>query len=359
MSSADFQMLVATYGVKPTLGAVLLGSLIALFFSGIVMMQVFLYYRIYLKDRLRFKVIVFCVWILDLMHTGMICGSNWNYLIGNFGNADIADTIPWTVAATIALTAFLTFFVHCFFCHRIHTLSKTSWWITAPIVLHNFLYSPSSQWSPVTTSQMIRLGSYTEFTGKFSWVFTMGLALAAVVDVLIAAGLCWYLNKSRTGFSTMDGIIDSITLYTVENGMLTCVTTVVSLICWLSMPRNLIFLALHFAISKLYANAFLATLNARKVLRGKSQGSSDRSDHPMPVLFPENYSRYSRNPYNSRREVDPISTKVSVQINVEKIIERDAESGEPSDHHISYPPSTPSQQDIADIDIKPIQHISR
>lgn len=68
--------------------------------------------------------------ILDLIHTAMICASNWNYLIGNFGNTDIADTIPWwasrllpgalkfnardtrTVAATIALTAILTFFVH-------------------------------------------------------------------------------------------------------------------------------------------------------------------------------------------------------------------------------------------------------
>ena len=40
-----------------------------------------------------------------------------------------------------------------------------------------------------------------------------------------------------------------------------------------------------------------ARLNARKVLRGRSQGSSDRGDHAMPVLFPENYSRYSRGAY--------------------------------------------------------------
>ena len=70
----------------------------------------------------------------------------------------------------------------------------------------------------------------------------------------------------------MDKIIDALTAYTIENGMLTCVTTVVALVCvrlalslqrdcaereahvlaaqWLSMPTNLIFLGLHFAISK-------------------------------------------------------------------------------------------------------------
>lgn len=125
----------------------------------------------------------------------------------------------------------------------------------------------------------------------------------------------------------------------------------------------------------------------------------------MPVLFPENYSRYSRHPYTvrdvssyiipfiylnifhillaialvsercgsdfhegqckfgSQRSsgiasfIDPLRSslalrRLQVQINVEKIIERDTD-GEPSDHHISYPPSTPSQpEDIGDLDIK-------
>ena len=44
--------------------------------------------------------------------------------------------------------------------------------------------------------------------------------------------------------------------------------------------------------------SIIPRLNARKVLRGKSQGSSDKGDHAMPVLFPENYSRYSRGPYS-------------------------------------------------------------
>ncbi|CAL1717269.1 unnamed protein product [Somion occarium] len=325
---ADFANMAQVWdlsGLRPTLGAVLIGSIVSVFLSGSLAMQVALYYRIYRKDHFRFKLTVAMIWVLDILHTIMISMANWQYLIDNFGNNDISDTIVWTVAVTIALTAIITFFVHCFFAHRILALSKRNWFITVPIVVLAIL---RLAFALVTTTKMITIKTYSAFIVKFSWSFTLGLTLATAVDIMIAAALCWYLNKSRTGFSSMDNIIDSITLYTLENGLLTCVTTVVSLICWLTMPHNLIFLGLHFAISKLYSNAFLATLNARKVLRGRSQASSDRE---LPVLFPENFtgSRFSRREVYSRRaEIDPITTKV--QINVEKTIQHDGEA-DPSD----------------------------
>lgn len=70
------------------------------------------------------------------------------------------------------------------------------------------------------------------------WVFTVGLSSSVVVDILITASLLVILRRSRTGYSTRylvlliprfhrltchstDRIIDSITLYTVETGMIT------------------------------------------------------------------------------------------------------------------------------------------
>ncbi|KAK7682503.1 hypothetical protein QCA50_014303 [Cerrena zonata] len=110
----------------------------------------------------------------------------------------------------------------------------------------------------------------------------------------------------------MDNIIDSITLYTVENGLLTCLTTVISLICWLMMPHNLIFLGLHFVISKLYSNTFLATLNARNGLRGRSRAQTT-------VRLPDNLTQFSRRePHVSRYDIHPITP---VQISVEKTVQ--------------------------------------
>ncbi|EEB90645.1 hypothetical protein MPER_11123 [Moniliophthora perniciosa FA553] len=77
--------------------------------------------------------------------------------------------------------------------------------------------------------------------------------------------------------------VDTLTLYTLENGLLTCLAATASLITWLVMPNNLIFLGIHFIIEKceqrcsgqwvkliypeVYANSLLASLNTRKELR--------------------------------------------------------------------------------------------
>ena len=72
------------------------------------------------------------------------------------------------------------------------------------------------------------------------YVFTLGLSTSTVLDVLITGILCFYLRRRRSGLAKsvsarrceitplnasflhrMDRIISVLTLYTVENGMLT------------------------------------------------------------------------------------------------------------------------------------------
>ncbi|KAK7686480.1 hypothetical protein QCA50_010076 [Cerrena zonata] len=313
----------STMLVGSSLGAVLVGGIVCAFLSGIVTMQVFLYYRLYPKDHNKFKTMVAIIWTIDLIHTIMASVSNWTYLISHYGDESMPDYVTWTIAVTVALTAFITWFVHCFFAWRIFTLSHSNYAIVVPIVVLALFRLAAAL---VSTSKMIQLQSFSRFVHGFGWVFTMGLSTAAAVDILIVVAMCWYLNRSRTGFTEMNTVIDSITLYTIENGLLTCVTTVVSLICWISMPHNLIFLGLHFAISKLYANAFLATLNARVVLRGRSQGSSADGDYPLPVLLSDRFGlASSRGGQSSQNEPEPATRKI--QINVEKVIQHDVVEG--------------------------------
>ncbi|KAI0801518.1 hypothetical protein C8Q74DRAFT_498334 [Fomes fomentarius] len=303
-----------------SMGAVLVGSLIAMFLSGAVWMQVFLYWQLYPKDVLRIKFMVMFVWALDTLHSAMTMTANWQYLINNFGEWETIDEITWSVAVSVALTASITFFVHCFFIHRIYSLSRGNLWISLPLVLLALVRLIAAS---ISTSEMISLKSYSGFVNGYDFVFTIGLSTAASLDIFVTIGLCYFLRRGRSGLGSMDRIIDAITLYTIENGMLTCVTTVVSLICWLTMPTNLIFLGLHFAISKLYANSFLATLNARKSLLNKSQGSS--GDHPLPVLFPSSFQRRTTAPWSHRSHGE-----TRLQVTVEKTVQHDIE-GEPSD----------------------------
>ncbi|KAK7685661.1 hypothetical protein QCA50_011005 [Cerrena zonata] len=170
------------------------------------------------NDRNRFKFMVSLIWILDLLHTVMICVTNWLYLIQNFGSYEISHTIVWSVAVTICVTAILTFIVHGFFVHRIFSVSDGNWFISVPIVI---LATGRLAFALLTTTKMLTIGTFAAFVEDFTWSFTLGLCLATAADILITAALCWYLNRNRTGFSNMDSVIDSITLYTIENGLLT------------------------------------------------------------------------------------------------------------------------------------------
>ncbi|OSX66861.1 hypothetical protein POSPLADRAFT_1051029 [Postia placenta MAD-698-R-SB12] len=313
-----------TAHIPPTLGAVLVGSLVSIFLSGTVSMQTVLYTSVYQKDPLRLKIMVYCTWMLDFLHTVFICVADWSYLIAHWDDPNVVDWIPWAVAVTVALTAIMTFVVQCFFAYRVYTVSRHKWHIALPLAIIALARLVAAL---VSTAMMIRLKSYTAFRHHVGWVFTLGLSLSAALDVLVAASLCYYLRKNRSGFTSMDALINALTFYTVQNGSLTFIATVIALACWVSL-RNLVFLALHFIITKLYANALLSTLNARRGLR--LQHTSSDFEPSLPVVFTNvehngnSETAAVRNRHNPHSESIPMATKV--HINVEHTVEIESDT---------------------------------
>ncbi|KAF8835499.1 hypothetical protein BDN67DRAFT_1005827 [Paxillus ammoniavirescens] len=326
--------------VPATYGALLVGGFVAAALAGIVTVQSFIYLKLYPHDVLQTKAIVGVVWSLDTAHTALVCASIWIYLIENFGDTAKIDMIPGTLAMTVALTAILTFVVHCFFAQRIHKLSRRNWRITAPLMAFAFLRLCSASGekddlitcSPraerfmtgllVTTAEMIHMRTFSSFKAKFRWIFTLGLALSCFVDIMIAGFLCYSLRSNRKASSSMDRVINSVILYTFENNSLTSAATVVSMICWLTMPSNLVFMGLHFVIGKLYANSLLATLNARRRLQNERAQRGLSAE--LPVAFPGYASRFRT--HQSSRSEPPAATKV--EINVEKTVEYEVDASQ-------------------------------
>ncbi|KAH9169097.1 hypothetical protein EDB89DRAFT_1908849 [Lactarius sanguifluus] len=316
--------------IKTTLGAILLGCMLSTTLSGMTIVQTFLYFRLYPKDPARIKLMVVGILLLDATHAALMCASTWNYLVLNFGNEEIADRIPITIGLTVALTATITFLAQLVF-----RLSRGNWFITAPLVMLSCVRLGAAL---VSTTEMAKLRSYHLFVENFGYVFTLGLSTACTVDIGITVAMCYFLQTSRTGFGEMDHIIDTIMLYTFNTGALTCVTTVVSMICWLTMPRNLIFLGLHFAISKLYANSLLATLNGRHSIRKRKVGPIGAS-HALPVLFScDDTCARSRARFQSifeslsrTSEMDPSRLEISVEKTIRcDVDERDSRGDRPS-----------------------------
>ncbi|KAF9556384.1 hypothetical protein CPC08DRAFT_95999 [Agrocybe pediades] len=262
--------------IPKTYGSLLLGGLVSSMLSGLVVVQSIVYVKMYPNDTPKEKGAVFVVWLLDGAHTAFVWTALWCYLILDYGVPEKIDVIHWPIALTIVLTAILTFLVHIFFAHRIFKLSEGNYWITAPIVTLAILRLVSAS---VTTGEMLHYGEYSKFREHIRWIFTCGLALSSAVDILITGSLFLLLKSSRTacpGDESLNVMIDLLIRYAFETGGLTCAGTIISMICWLTMPTNLIFMGLHFVIGKLYANSLLVTLNTRQsIRRARSLGSKD------------------------------------------------------------------------------------
>ncbi|KAH9998239.1 hypothetical protein BJV77DRAFT_980787 [Russula vinacea] len=315
----------AIINVSASLGAVLVGCFVAIALSGVVGFQACIYFRLYPNDKPLNKIMVAVVWILDITHTCLICSSIWNYLIANFGNveAHVRGEVPVTVAISIMVTSFVTLITHLYFLRRLLHLSNFNWFIIGPTLVLAIGRVVSAM---VTSVFLIQLKTFPAFTAKYAYMFTLGLAISSTIDVVITFGMCFYLQESRRGFGTMDEVIDSIIVYTINNGTLTCFSTIVSMVFWLTMRKNLIFMALHFVIAKMYANSLFATLNMRRKFRGRAVPPKE-SANAMPVLFPDSFNRGSRTRQAHIGSIDlddEMDTK-GLHITVEKTVQYDVD----------------------------------
>ncbi|KAF9523105.1 hypothetical protein CPB83DRAFT_63888 [Crepidotus variabilis] len=280
--------------ITGTFGALFIGGIVAILFSGVVTSQAFSYFKNSSGDGPAVKALAICVWGLDFFHSIWVTIALWDHLIAHFGEAGRIDYIPWSLALTIAFTAILTFLVHLFFVYRIYKLSHGNLYICLPLAL---MACGRLCFACLTTAKMIQLRSLSRFVQLYTFSFTSGLSLSSALDILITSCMCYLLARNQKANSSMNHVLDKLMLYTFENGSLTCAATLASLICWLTNKSNLIFMGLHFVISKFYANSFYATLNARKDIQRpthrSNQSSSTERDHA--VVFPDNFRKPSFN----------------------------------------------------------------
>ncbi|KAG6833998.1 hypothetical protein H0H93_012676, partial [Arthromyces matolae] len=149
-------------------------------------------------------------------------------------------------------------------------------------------------------------------------------ALAAAGDVLIAGILCTLLHRSRTGFQRSDTMINKLILFAVNTGVLTSLCAVGSLISIVVAGQTFLYIAFFFCIGRLYSNSLLATLNARKMIRGSTDGIHSTSENFSLSLreLPKNGTiRGDIHTYYQR------PTNISIKINTTKEYALDSEHG--------------------------------
>jgi len=256
-----------------TFGAAYIGAMVALALYGITTLQTYLYYIYYPKDKWGMKLIVALLWVNETLHVSFVSRFMYIYLIRNYGNPSSLAKGHWSLYMSVLCNVVIATLVQSFFATRIYSLGKKKWlvgFITFFIVAH-FAFGIEF------VVNLFRINVFANFI-QIKYSTALPFAIAAVVpDVLISGSLCYFLESNKqliTGIRRTEVLINLLMAYAVNRARLTSTAAITEIILYAALPDSFSFLAVDFCVGKLYANTLLATLNARKSLRGKGLEST-------------------------------------------------------------------------------------
>ncbi|THV05231.1 hypothetical protein K435DRAFT_117739 [Dendrothele bispora CBS 962.96] len=258
-------------GLNDTYGSAFIGLVVSAILYGVTVLQTFLYFRNYPRDRLAIKIMVLALWLLDTCHLVLCTIAIYWYLVTNFSHKDALMQLTWSMELQTDCNGLIGLIVECFFAHRVLILSKNKY-LTAVIVLLACIHFGLGILFTVKSFEFASMMMFQQLI----WVTGAGIGSAAAADILIAGSLVYYLSKTRTGFQRTDSLITLLIIYSVTTGVLTSILDLIIIATFSTMPNNYIWLAFFWVAGKCYVNSLLAALNGRVSLREKAapiQGS--------------------------------------------------------------------------------------
>jgi len=161
-------------------------------------------------------------------------------------------------------------------------------------------------------AHVITMTSLTDFENDFGWLFSMLLGLSAVIDLTISAWIAYFLarRRSRTR-DTMQNesarqLLDRVILWTLQTGVITSLSFLVTLICYLILGQYLIWMAVLAILTKVSSNCFLASLNARASIRTRDKSNDSRLGGQAQPHWSQNHGSHNNTAQSTSGVVDNI-----------------------------------------------------
>ncbi|KAJ3837418.1 hypothetical protein F5878DRAFT_662106 [Lentinula raphanica] len=289
------------------------------------------------------------VWLFDSIHQALISHTGkseldlllefknmlavYFYVVSNFNNVEEQTNLVWSILLEVLFNA-RSYWIPCtkfpdLACVENEQPEQASHsayrFVRARRVrmlccLHYFFVSDNPLYNERSKKSMfpgsLKLVTWEDLTQLKSLSMTVNV-LGAVADVLIAAGLFYFLHRSRTGFKKSDTMISKLIMFTVSTGLLTSICAVASLLSILIWGKTLIYVAFYFSLGRLYSNSLLATLNARKSIRGL-----DDDDGANVSFSLQTFSNKFR-PARRNMTMAPNQTNISIKIDTTQELVRD------------------------------------
>ncbi|KAJ3539040.1 hypothetical protein NM688_g6423 [Phlebia brevispora] len=255
-----------------TYGATFIGFALSCLVFGIVCTQAWTYFQKYPFDRLFYKILVGLLLLLTAVDQAFIGHASYYYSI-TYAASQYMNAMDARRASLIGSDSRGS--GQSMLCHEVSNGNRP---ITAVILI---LVVAQLAIACVYTARGLKLASLDEID-DLKVVGSLSLCLGVATDIVTAAALCFFLHNLKTGYSKDDSLVNRLTVYAVNTGVLTSAVSLATMILYNIMPSNFIFMACYFVLSKLYLNSFLATLNTRRVTRGRG---TDAETATMPTFL--------------------------------------------------------------------------
>ncbi|KAJ7470203.1 hypothetical protein B0H11DRAFT_2041807 [Mycena galericulata] len=248
---------------------------------GALTVQLYLYYQAFPNDRPFIKSLVYIVYSLQLVQTIMTAVDAFASFGSGFDNDVALTALNFSWFSSPIVTSMISLIVQSFYAFRLYNFSKSRI-IPVLIVTASLAVSVAG----FITGQFYREAGYVTAINTRRTLISVGVWLSgsAMIDVVIALSMTYYLIISDTGFRKTHALISKVIRLTIETGSLTASVALVTVILYFVFPDNGYFSPTMMFMPALYANTLLAVLNSRLQIVG------GRSTYPTTtdiITFPD------------------------------------------------------------------------
>ncbi|KAK7042176.1 hypothetical protein R3P38DRAFT_2888936 [Favolaschia claudopus] len=249
-------------------GPMVLGFLWSFALYGILIVQVYIYFQLYPKDRIAIKTLVWITFFFDTVFIVFQMIAAWYMFGSGWGDPDRLLAFNWSWMPLVVLNGLLAGIAQGFYTWRI-------WQLTTGI-----------RWLPILISCMIllQMASTTYFGVKIRLLGQSVEELHKVQNEILLLR-----RRSKAQVRQTAGLINKLIRFAIETGTVTSLGAMLELVLmnvlWLTCSQW----NFHFI---LYTNGLMATLNCRAPLVQPSRGGplhihtafwSDVADPEQPV----------------------------------------------------------------------------
>ncbi|KZT73963.1 hypothetical protein DAEQUDRAFT_761901 [Daedalea quercina L-15889] len=260
--------------LNATFGVLLIGFIFAVTLYGLTFFQTYIYYSRFPSDARLAKWTIALLWAVDTATTTLLSHTLYYYLITSFMAPFDELDVTKTFVSENALAAFGIFLVQVFYAHRVYTLNGKNPVIPGSIAVIAVVNLVLGIVSAAKISQQPLFYNFVDHTIKESsrtgLLTGLQYGLSTLTDLLIIGSLFVYLQPSRfPSMKAVEGWYEYIAVFFINRGTCFTLLQLASLILFVAIPKQQVWILFHFVTSKTYINSLLLMLNFRNVHHGR------------------------------------------------------------------------------------------